>query len=141
MADRSVRWLVAALLAIGTVAWALGRESHHLPTADLHADAPYYYVYLPSLLHGDLDFTDEYRETHNWYHLGETPTGRPANVFGIGPAVLDAPLFVIGHVAAIATGSRSDGFSTWEIRLFTWSSLAWSLAAVVVAYQLVRRRL
>ncbi|MGE5181767.1 MAG: hypothetical protein ACM31C_06880 [Acidobacteriota bacterium] len=141
MADRIVRGLLAALLAIGTIAWARGREGHGLPTADLHADAPYYYVYLPSLLHGDLDFTDEYRETKNWYHLGLAPTGRPANAFGIGPAVLDAPLFLVGHAAALATGSRDDGFSTWEIRLYTWSSLAWSLAAVVVAYRLARRRL
>ena len=136
-----MRWLFAALLAVGTIAWALGREDHGLRTAELHADAPYYYVYWPSLLHGDLDFTDEYRETHNWYHLGTTPTGRAANVFGIGPVLLDAPLLVAGHAAALATGSRSDGFSTWEVRLFTWSSLAWSLAAVWIVYRLVRRRL
>jgi len=129
------------LLALGTVVWALGREDHGLPTADLHADAPYYYVYLPSLLHGDLDFTDEYKETHNWYHLGTTPTGRPANVFGIGPAVVTTPFFVVGHALAMVTGSRSDGFSSWEIRLYTWASLFFSLGAVVVAYRLARRRL
>jgi hypothetical protein len=144
MADREarvVRIVLAALLAIGTAVWALGREDHKQPTADLHADADYYYVYLPSLLHGDLDFADEYRETHNWYHLGATPTGRPGNVFGIGPAILDAPLFLIGHAIARASGARGDGFSSWEVRLFTWSSLAWSLGAVWVAYLLVRRRL
>jgi len=136
-----VRSVLAALLALGTIIWWIGREDHHQPTADLHADADYYYVYLPSLLHGDLDFTDEYKETHNWYRLGRTPTDRPANVFGIGPAVLDAPLFAIGHAIARATGARSDGFSPWEVRLFTWSSLLWSLGAVLVAYRLVRRRL
>jgi hypothetical protein len=136
-----VRWLLGALLAIGTVVWALGREGHGLPTADLHADAPYYFVYWPTLLHGDLDFSDEYRETQNWYHFGQTPIGRPANVFGIGPVVLDAPLLAVGHGAALVTGSRGDGFSAWEVRLFTWSSLAWSLGAIVVAARLVRRRL
>ena len=129
------------LLALGTIVWALGREDHGLPTADLHADAPYYYVYLPSLLHGDLDFADEYKETHNWYHLGTTPTGRAANVFGIGPAVFDAPLFLVGHTLALVTGSRSDGFSSWEIRLYTWASLLFSLGAIIVAYRLARRRL
>jgi hypothetical protein len=138
---RILRWTCAVLLVLGTLAWFRGRETHGLPTADLHADAPYYYVYLPSLLHGDLDFTDEYRETHNWYRLGTTPTGRPGNVFGIGPALFDVPLFVVGHGLALATGSRSDGFSTWEVRLFTWSSLAWSLGAVLLAYRLARRRL
>ncbi len=132
---------MAALLVVGTVVWATGREGHRLPTADLHADASYYYVYLPALLRGDLDFTTEYRETRNWYQFGTTPTGRPSNVFGIGPAVVDAPLFLIGHAIARMTGARADGFSEWEIRLFTWSSLAWSLGAVVVAYRLVRRRL
>lgn len=141
MADRIVRWLFAALLVIGTIVWATGRQDHGFPTADLHADAPYYYVYLPSLLHGDLDFTDEYRETHNWYRLGRTPIGRPANVFGVGPALLDAPLFLVGHALALATGSRSDGFSAWETRLYTWSSLVWTLGAIYLAYRLVRRRL
>jgi uncharacterized membrane protein YraQ (UPF0718 family) len=138
---RILRWTCAALLALGTFVWSKGHEDHGLPTADLHADAPYYYVYLPSLLHGDLDFTDEYKETHNWYRLATTPTGRPGNVFGIGPAIFDAPLFAIGHGLALATGGRGDGFSKWEIRLFTWSSLAWSLGAVLFAYRLVRRRL
>ena len=59
MERRILRWTCAALLVVGTLAWSSGREDHGLPTADLHADAPYYYVYLPSLLHGDLDFTDE----------------------------------------------------------------------------------
>jgi Dolichyl-phosphate-mannose-protein mannosyltransferase len=140
--SRVVRWVLAVLLALGTVAWALGHDDHHQRTIDLHADADYYYVYLPSLLlHGDLDFHDEYRETKNWYRLGPTPTGRPGNVFGIGPALYDAPLFLAGHAVARITGARRDGFSAWEIRLYTWSSLLWSLAAVLVAYRLARRRL
>ncbi len=141
MEARILRWTCAALLAIGTVVWAIGREDHGLPTADLHADAPYYYVYLPSLMHGDLDFSDEYVETHNWYRLGTTPTGKAANVFGIGPAVFGVPAFVVGHALAWATGARTDGFSGWEIRLYTWSSLAWTLGAILLAWRLVRRRL
>jgi hypothetical protein len=134
------RWVLAAMLVLGTVVMALSRDDHHAPVADLHADAPYYYVYLPSLLHGDLDFTDEYRETKNWYHLGTTPLGRQANVFGIGPAVFDAPLFLLGHAAALISGSRSDGFSKWEVWGYTWTSLLFTLGAVFVAARLVRRR-
>jgi hypothetical protein len=134
------RWVLATLLVFGTAVMALSRDDHGAPVADLHADAPYYYVYLPSLLHGDLDFSDEYRETKNWYHLGTTPIGRPANVFGIGPAVFDAPLFLVGHVAAWIAGSRTDGFSRWEVWGYTGSSLLWSLGAVVIAARLVRRR-
>jgi len=131
----------AVLLALGTWEWQHGREDHGTPTADLHADSSYYYVYLPSLLGGDLDFTDEYDETHDWYHLADTPTGRHGNVFGIGPAVFTAPLFLLGHGLAFVFGSRQDGFSDWEIRLYTWSSVLASLAAVFFAYRLVRRRL
>lgn len=135
------RAIYAVLLVVGTIVWAIGRESHDLPTADLHADAPYYYVYLPSLLHGDLDFTDEYRETKNWYRTGPTPIGRPGNMFGVGPAVFDAPLFVVGHGLALITGERSDGFSRWETWSYTWSSLLWSLGAIWVAARLIGRRI
>ncbi|MBV8759137.1 MAG: hypothetical protein JO257_17745 [Deltaproteobacteria bacterium] len=127
------RWVLAALLVLGTIVMALSRDGNHAPVADLHADAPYYYIYLPSLMHGDLDFSDEYKETKNWYHL-------KTNVFGIGPAVFDAPLFVVMHGAALVTGSRSDGFSKWEVWTYTWTSLVYSLAAVVVAGRLCRRR-
>ena len=127
------RWVLAALLVLGTVVMALSRDGNHAPVADLHADADYYYIYLPSLMHGDLDFSDEYRETKNWYHLKQ-------NVFGIGPAVFDAPLYLVMHGAALATGSRGDGFSKWEVWTYTWTSLLWSLGAVVVAGRLCRRR-
>jgi hypothetical protein len=127
------RWVFAALLVLGTVVMALSRDDHHAPVADLHADAPYYYIYLPSLMHGDLDFSDEYRETKNWYHLKQ-------NVFGIGPAVFDAPLYAVMHGVALVTGSRGDGFSTWEIYTYTWTSLLYSLGAVLIAGRLCRRR-
>jgi hypothetical protein len=128
-----VRWALAALLVVGTVVMALSRDNDHSPVADLHADASYYYIYLPSLMHGDLDFSDEYKETKNWYHLKQ-------NVFGIGPAVFDAPLFLVAHAAALATGSRDDGFSKWEVWSYAWTSLLYTLGAVFVAGRLVRRR-
>jgi len=127
------RWVLATLLVLGTVVMALSRDGNHAPVADLHADAPYYYVYLPSLMHGDVDCSDGYKETKNWYHLKQ-------NVFGIGPAVFAAPLFVVGHAAALVTGSRDDGFSKWEVWPYTWTSLLYSLGAVLVAGRLVRRR-
>jgi hypothetical protein len=139
--DRVVVLVLAALLVVGTVAYALAVDDRGRSTTDLHADAPYYYVYLPSLvLDGDLDFRDEYRETKNWYRFGTTPTGRAGNVFGIGPAIMQAPLFVVAHGAAIANGDRRDGFSAWEVRSFTWSALPLSLAAVWLAYRVARRR-
>jgi hypothetical protein len=145
-ADRTGR-LIAATMALLTVALAVwliaGREQQNKRSnANLFADAPYYYVYLPSvLLDRDLDLGNQYAETKNWYRFGKTPIGRPANVFGIGPAVFTAPLFVAGHGVARLTGDRRDGFSEWEVKPVVLASLLYSLGALLIAYRLARRRL
>lgn len=138
---RSV-WIVSGLLVIAaTGAFALGADdwgrSLHEPTAD----GAYYYAYLPTLvLDHDLDFDNQYEVTKNWYRFGKTPTGRTGNVFGVGPAVFALPVFVAGHLAARATGSRGDGFSSWETTLVLWTSIPASLGALLLAYRLARRR-
>jgi hypothetical protein len=138
---RTARWVLCALLALGTVVWATSREDHHNPTADPHADAAYYYAYLPSLvLDHDLQFANQYQETKNWYRLGPTPTGRAGNVFGIGPAIFGLPVFIAAHAIAKATDERTDGFSRWETWSYSFASLAWSLGAVWLAFRLCRRR-
>src|SRR5213078_344430 len=132
MSSSRVRWLATAVLAVAaTVAFAAGKDDWGRSLREPTADAAYYYAYLPSLvLDGDLDFTNQYRVTQNWYRLGPTPIGRPGNVFGIGPAVFALPVFVVGHGLALATGARSDGFSGWETTLVLWTSIAMSVAAV-----------
>ncbi|TMQ27277.1 MAG: hypothetical protein E6J90_02820 [Deltaproteobacteria bacterium] len=129
MSSSRVRWLATAVLAVAaTVAFAAGKDDWGRSLREPTADAAYYYAYLPSLvLDGDLDFTNQYRVTQNWYRLGPTPIGRPGNVFGIGPAVFALPVFVVGHGLALATGARSDGFSGWETTLVLWTSIAMSL--------------
>jgi hypothetical protein len=42
---------------------------------------------------------------------------------------------------AWVSGARTDGFSSWEVRAFTWSSLGWSIGALVVTMRLARRRI
>jgi len=145
-AETRRRWLVVAvigvILAAATAWFAVGDDGRGRPTARPYADAPYYYVYAPSLLlDHDVDFTDEYRETHNWYRLGPTPTRRPGNVFGVGPALLSAPAFLAGHAVAVATGDRRDGFSTVELWLTMWMSVLLSVLALVFPYRLAARRL
>src|SRR4051812_6299624 len=92
-------WIAAAALAVAaTIAFAAGKDDWGRSLRDPTADAAYYYAYLPSLvLDGDLDFTNQYQVTQNWYRLGPTPLGRAGNVFGIGPAVFALPAFVAGH--------------------------------------------
>ncbi|MBA2539489.1 MAG: hypothetical protein H0V17_07640, partial [Deltaproteobacteria bacterium] len=124
-----------------TIALALGKDNWKRPITEPNADASYYYVYLPSLvLDGDLDFTNQYAVTKNYYRWGKTPIGRPANPFGIGPAIFQLPVFVVGHAIAKLTGDRDDGFSRWETTLVMWTSIPCMLGAILLAYRLARRR-
>ncbi len=148
LGDRETRgrWLViaviGAVLAAATFAFAIGDDGQGRPVARPYADAPYYYVYAPSiLLDHDVDFTDEYRETKNWYRLSMTPSRKPSNVFGVGPALLAAPAFLTGHAIAVASGERTDGFSTVEQILTMWVSVLLAVLALVFPYRLAARRL
>ncbi|MEZ4402194.1 MAG: hypothetical protein R3B06_19360 [Kofleriaceae bacterium] len=147
LADRQTRgrWatvvVVALVLAVATGWFLRGHDQRGLPTDRPYADAPYYYAYLPSLvLDHDLDFTDEYQVTHNWYRLGKTPTGKPGNVFGVGPALLSLPAFAIGHAVAVATDQRRDGFSDAELTAVMWMSVLLSVLALVFPARVIARR-
>jgi len=137
-----VRVVLVTVLVASTIVFAVGRDDKGQATGRPRADGDYYYVYLPSLwLDRDLDFRDEYQETGNWYRLGTAPTGHPANVFGIGPAVFETPFFLAGHAAARVTGARDDGFSEAERLLTAWASVLASVLAVWFAWRVAERRL
>ena len=147
LADRETRgrWatlgFVAVVLALATTWFQRGHDARGLRTDRPHADAPYYYAYLPSLaLDHDVDLTDEYRVTMNWYRFGATPTGKPGNVFGVGPALLSLPAFAVGHAAAIATDQRRDGFAPSELSLVMWMSVLLSTLAMVFPARVIARR-
>ncbi len=97
--------LTAACLIAFCATLPLPRVDHEL----IGSDGIRYYVYLPSLLiDGDLDLTDEYQhfyrsEPLTVRHLlaDQTATGLPANRFGIGPAILWSPHFIIAHLLAL----------------------------------------
>ena len=140
-AKTTLAWAVLALVAV-TSLWFFVSEDKHGSTARLAADAPYYHSYLPSLIFDrDLDFSNQYRVTKNWYRLGKTETGRPSNVFGIGPALFELPFFGVGHaIARWRDAEPADGFSVAEIKATMYASLAYSLGALFFAYRLLRRR-
>ena len=94
-----------------------------LPRVDgelIGSDGIGYYVYLPSVwIDGDLDFADEYRHFHRLQpetarHRVEdlTPTGLPANRFGIGPALLWSPFFLVAHLLALLSNTLGAGLDT-----------------------------
>lgn len=139
--NRTIVALTGVLGVVLTIVLAIGEDNWKRPVTEPSADASYYYVYLPSLaLDGDLDFTNEYQITKNYYRWGKTPIGRPANPFGIGPAVFQFPVFAIGHGLALATGDRGDGFSSIEATLVLWTAIPCTLGALLLAYRLARRR-
>jgi len=129
------------LAVIGTISFAMGKDDWNRTILEPSADAQYYYTYLPSMvLDRDLDFSNQYKITKNWYRLGTAPTGRPSNVFGIGPAIFQLPVFTIGHGLALLAGSRTDGFSRWETSLVLWTGIPFTLGALLLAARLARRR-
>ena len=147
LADRETRgrWALlvalAAVLALATWWFQRGHDARGWTTARPYADAPYYYVYLPSLaLDHDVDLRDEYAVTNNWYRLGPTPTGRPGNVFGVGPAILSLPAFAVGHAAALASDERRDGFSDSEQTAVMWLSVLLSTLALIFPARVIARR-
>jgi hypothetical protein len=132
--------VAAAVLAAMSVWFFTARDAAG-PTARLEADAPYYHVYAVSLLtDGDLDFTDEYLVTKNWYRFGFTPTRRPANVFGVGPAIFSAPFLLVGNLVARVAGVVPDGFSAPEVKATAYASLVFSLGGLFFAGRLCARR-
>src|SRR5688500_3190536 len=84
---------VPALLAALALAWVVAG----LGNPEFRADSPGYFAYIRSLVFdGDLDFRNE------WEHWGlkalpTTATGRMANPYPIGPALLWAPFFLVAH--------------------------------------------
>ena len=134
-------WPLLLAVVLATVAFARGLEPRG-PTARLDADAYYYYLPLASLAaDGDLDFTNEYAAHGNWYGFERTKAGRPGNVFGVGPAVFSAPLFLAGRAIAAATGAPRDGFSRPEVWLTLYASVLASAGGAFFAARLARRRL
>jgi hypothetical protein len=138
---RIARLATIAFAVVATLTFAFGIDGKGETITRPRADAAYYYAYLPSLvLDRDVDFTDEYKVVANFYRFRPTPTGKPGNVFGIGPAIFAAPAFVVGHGVALVTGARDDGYSRIEECLVLWMSILATAGALWCAYRLCRRR-
>jgi hypothetical protein len=132
--------LAAVLLA--AVVWMYAGRDGRGSLARITADGWYYHVYTASLVNDvDLDFTDEYKVTGNWYRFGPTPTGRPGNPFGIGAPLMTVPLYLVGTAIAALTGGDTGGFGAAQIRLVVLASPLFSVGGIFFAWRLCRRRL
>jgi len=108
-------------------------------------DGYYYYVYLRSLhMDGDIDFANEYKDWGNTFAFGKTPTGMPRNIFGIGPAVVWTPFFLLTHLLVLL-GSKLgyplmlDSMSRIHQVGTFFGSLLYGWLAVVLCYRIARQ--
>ncbi len=111
-------------------------------------DGFFYYAYLPNLFfQHDLDFSEAYArywpEGPMWSRI-VPETGRWSNVWSIGPALLWAPGFLLGHLVWQAArlfgrAGPTDGFDLYHEGGAALMSIAWSLLAIYLTYRLARK--
>jgi hypothetical protein len=113
--------------------------SHHL----IGSDGAQYYSYMRSfILDHDADITNDialYNE-----RLPETiPKLNPSYCFSIGPALLWAPFFILGHAAVFVLNTlgfaiTADGFSYVEEGLVCCASVLYVIAGVFFLYRMLQ---
>jgi hypothetical protein len=137
--------ILLLLLVVGTVAYFSleNQNGHRGGVAEL--DGYYYYVYLRSMqMDGDLELGNEYRQWGNPFKFGTTPTGYHRNIFGIGPALLWSPFFVVTHVVALIGHKLGlvltlDGMSRFHQAGTFYGTLIYAWLAVLLCYHIARR--
>ena len=109
------------------------------------SDEVEYFAFLRSLAFDhDLSFQNEYQYFHSagaggpGFHktfLGDryTQAGRRLNFATIGPALLWAPFYGIGHLAAVATGAPQDGYSQPYITAVAYGSAVYGWLAIFLS--------
>lgn len=121
-------------------------------TARLYAsDEVEYFAWLRSLAFDrDADFQNEYQHFydtgavrgdlfHETFLERKNENGRAINFTPIGSAILWAPAYAIGHLAAVLTGAPTDGFSRPYIAAVAYGSAALGFLAVLLSAAIARR--
>jgi hypothetical protein len=91
----------------------------------------YQYFYDTGIAHDPL-FHETFLERVN-------AIGRRENFAPVGTAILWAPFYAMGHVAAVATAAPADGFSQPYIAAVTYGSAVYGMLAVLLTAAIVRR--
>src|SRR4051794_18243445 len=117
---------VIAALAVASTVWIYTANLTYYGGGPIRSDGVGYYVYLPAVFldrdltmvrtgarsfGGDPAYIPGVRWVRTTVPVGHPGQHRPLDQYGIGEAVLIAPFFAVGHVLAIATHQRRDGFS------------------------------
>ena len=135
-----------SLLAVGSLWTFIAAVVLLLPPSNvLSWDVFGYYLYLPAtFLRGDLAMRDQgwvqdvmatYNSSATFYQAGMLEDGRWIIKYPMGMAVLMAPFFLLGHLAAISTGAPLDGFSA----PYHWAIIAAHLVYALIGLLFLRR--
>ncbi len=121
-----------------------------LPRSDgmlIGSDGIAYYMYVRSLVFDhDLSFADEYARLYPDIDVTSlrTATGLTSNQYAIGPGILWAPFFVVGHL--VAMGLRQvgfpvgvDGYSYPYQAAVCLGSMVYGFFGIVLIYQTIKR--
>src|SRR5687768_8185906 len=115
------------------------------------SDEVEYFAFLRSLAFDrDLSFENEYRHfadagaggagfTETFLGDRYTRAGRRLNFATIGPAILWAPFYAVGHLAAGILGAPQDGYSQPYITAVALGSLVYGWLAVLLAAAMAER--
>jgi hypothetical protein len=108
----AVAYLAVAVVVFATCpsAWRPGADGH------------YSYIYARSIaFDGDIDFTNDYRLCGDPFRLGgDRGSGRPDNIFYVGPAIFCAPELFLMRGA----GVKGDGRGPLRNAVCLWLTLA-----------------
>ena len=132
--------ILLLLLVIGTTCYFSINNYNNQIGGVAELDGYYYYIYLRSMqVDGDLDFANEYEKWGNQFGFGKSQTGRHRNIFGVGPALLWLPFFLVTHLLAIIGVKLGypislDGMSRFHQVGTFYGSMIYGWLAVVLCY-------
>ncbi len=136
--------VLGGILALASVVYFTVPNSQGYRGGIAELDGYYYYVYLRSLqADGDIEFGNEYATWANPFEFEKTATGYHRNIFGIGPAILWSPFFLLAHGLA-TLGSKLgypvslDGMSRFHQTVTFYGTLLYGWLALLLCYRIAR---
>lgn len=143
--NRPATGVLLALWLLGSMYFiTVETEKYRTPTVRASGDGRYYYAYVVSMvLDRDLDFANQYAHPKmaNAWGFRKTDTGRYANPFYIGSALMWMPTFLVAHgVSLVVEKDGEAGFSDVHQMITLYASFLYVLGAGLLAYAMARRR-
>jgi|GEM_PF-2083420 len=115
---------------------------HRVHTFFSEIDSMGYYAYMPSvLIDHDLDFDNQLGRV-NWKWT-RSETGRIINVWSVGPAVMWAPFFILGHIFSVLLNLVGfkvplNGYSLFYELPCYFATVFYGFLAVLLTYRFCR---